>query len=138
GVGSQTIPQLNLGTVGILVQSLAELGNGKEPVLMQLRPTDPLTFDIGAGTTASPNLTLHLKNLEVDFYALIYERYVRAFTLGVTTDIGVNVMFSIDASGKPVITLMLVGLSSTNIRVKVTNSEFLRESAAQLEAVFPT
>src|SRR5262249_11721663 len=56
-LGSSLAPQLNLGTVGILIPSLSALGKGMEPVQLVLRPTVPLRFDIGDGTTASPYLT---------------------------------------------------------------------------------
>jgi hypothetical protein len=137
-VGSKLSSQLNLGTVGLLVRSLSELGTGKEPVLLVVRPTAPITFDVGTGTTASPYLTAHVTDLEIDFYALIYERYIRAFTVAATVDLGVNMTFMKDANGKPVISPMLVGLDASKIKVKVTNAQLLRETPEQLEAVFPT
>lgn len=139
GVGSSFVPQLNLGTIGILVRSLAELGRtGKEPILLVMRPTKPLKFDIGTGTTTSPYITAHLQELEIDFYALVYERYVRGFTISVSLDVGINLEFMLDEQHKPVLVPTLVGLDTSKIKVKVSNTTLLRETPEMLEAVFPT
>jgi MYXO-CTERM domain-containing protein len=139
GIGSSFVPQLNLGTIGILVRSLAELGRtGKEPILLVMRPTKPMTFDIGTGTQTSPYITAHLRELEVDFYALVYERYVRGFTISVSVDVGINLEFMLDAQRRPVLVPTLVGLDTSQIQVKVSNTQLLRETPEQLEAVFPT
>ena len=36
-------------------------GDGKEPLLLVVRPQRPLDFTIGEGTTESPNLTIHIR-----------------------------------------------------------------------------
>jgi hypothetical protein len=140
GVSTTLVPQLNLGTIGILVPSLSDLGNGtgKEPLLLVLRPQTPVDFTIGAGTMEDPRLTVHIRDLEVDFYAFLFERYVRGFTVSLTLDLGLNLDFTIDDMGRPAIEPQLLGLESDAIMVKVHNAEFLAEDAAQLEAVFPT
>jgi MYXO-CTERM domain-containing protein len=140
GVSTTLVPQLNLGTIGILVPSLSDLGNGtgKEPLLLVLRPQYPVDFQIGDGTMDSPRLTVHIVDLEVDFYAFLFERYVRGFTVALTLDLGLNLDFTIDDQGKPAIQPTLLGLDSSAIMVKVHNTEFLDEDPAQLEAVFPT
>ncbi len=137
-VGSSLVPQLNLGTVGLLIRSLSELGLGNEPILIVLRPTRPITFDIGSGTGTSPHLTAHIADLEIDFYALIYERYVRAFTVAFDLDVGVNAEFMVDAQRKAFIVPTLVGLDASKIAVEISNSAILRETPEQIEGVFPT
>jgi hypothetical protein len=137
-VGSQLVPQLNLGTVGLLIRSLSELGIGTEPILIVLRPTRPITFDIGNGSATSPYITAHVKDLEIDFYALIYERYVRAFTVAFDMDLGVNAEFMLNAQRQPVIVPILVGLDASKITVTVSNTSILREKPQEIQGVFPT
>jgi MYXO-CTERM domain-containing protein len=139
GVGTTTIDQLNLGTIGILVPSAAELGSdgGRDPLLLVLRPQRAVDFTVGDGTAAAPNLTLGISNLEVDFYAFLYERYTRLFTLSLTLNVGINLMVD-NAASPPTLTPMLMGLSSDQIQLRVSNSEFVRETPADLEAILPT
>jgi hypothetical protein len=137
GLGSAQIPQLNLGTLGLLIPSLSELGSGREPISLVLRPTTALVLTVGTGSDTSPFINAHIEGLEADLYALIYERYVRALTLSLTADVGLSLEFMLE-NGKPVLTPTLVGLTPDKITVKILDSEFLRESPAQLEAVFPT
>jgi MYXO-CTERM domain-containing protein len=140
GVGTSFVPQLNLGTIGLLVPSLAELGtaDGKDPILLVTRPQRTLSFDIGEGTDTSPALTIHIDDMEVDFYAFIYQRYVRAFTLGMSMNVGINLEFQQQPGMPATVTPQLVGLEAKNIHITVLNSEFVRESPQQLEAVLPS
>ena len=138
GVGSAYADVLNVGTIGILVPSLAELGSesGDDPLLLVTRPQRPVDFVVGDGVS-TPNLTIRISNLEVDFYAFLYERYTRVFTLSLTLDAGLNLM--VDNAANPVtITPMLTGLSAQDIQVRVLNSEFVRETPQELEMVLPT
>jgi MYXO-CTERM domain-containing protein len=140
GVGTTFVPQLNLGTIGLLVPSLADLGtdSGTDPILLVTRPQKALDFKIGEGTDTSPALTISIQDMEVDFYAFIYQRYERAFTLSLTLDVGVNLEFQ-QLPGMPAtVTPQLVGLTAANIHLKVSNSEFVHESPAELEQVLPT
>ncbi|HEY5921130.1 MAG TPA: MYXO-CTERM sorting domain-containing protein [Kofleriaceae bacterium] len=139
GVGTSYIKQLNVGTIGILVPSLAELQSdkGNDPLLMVTRPQKSVDFTIGDNTTASPALTIHLNNLEVDFYAFLWERYVRAFTLELTMNVGINLTFEQMGTMPAVIKPELTGISSTSVKVKVLNSQFVRETPAHLEGVLP-
>lgn len=138
GLGTEMVPQLNLGAVGVVVPSLAELGEGDEPLLLVTRPQRPLDFTIGDGTTESPSLTLHLQDFEIDFYAFLFERYVRGFSVSMDLDVGINLEFTTDGEGNPALMPILVGLESDNIALSVLNEEFLREDKATLEAVLPS
>ncbi|HUS31424.1 MAG TPA: MYXO-CTERM sorting domain-containing protein [Kofleriaceae bacterium] len=140
GVGTSYIKQLNVGTIGILVPSLGELASdeGNDPLLLVTRPQKAVDFSIGTGTMTDPNLTIHLRNIEVDFYAFLYERYVRAFTLELTMNVGINMTFEQPASGPAVIKPELVGISSSEVQVKVLNSQFVRETPQHLEGVLPS
>jgi MYXO-CTERM domain-containing protein len=140
GVGTTTINQLNVGTISLLVPSLGELTSdtGHDPLLLVTRPQKPLDFTIGDNTASSPALNIGIQNLEVDFYAFLYERYVRAFTLDLTMNVGINLEFE-QMPGQPAkIKPSLVGISSQTVEVKVLNSQFVAESAQHLEMVLPS
>lgn len=140
GIGPDVIGQLNVGTLGLLVPSLAELGSddGSDPLLLVTRPQAAVDFTIGEGTDTDPSITMHLDGFEIDFYAFLFERYTRAFTLALTVDAGVNLEFALDADGNPAVIPTLVGLDAASIGIEVVNGEFLREDPAELEAVLPT
>jgi len=140
GLGTELVPQLNLGAIGLVVPSLAELGgpDGDEPLLLVTRPQKAVDFDIGDGTEDSPSLTIHIKDFEIDFYAFLFERYVRGFSVALDLDVGVNLEFTTDSEGNPALMPILVGLEADNIGLTVLNQEFVRESKEQLESVLPS
>ncbi len=140
GIGTSFINQLNVGTIGILVPSLSELqtDNGNDPLLLVTRPQRPLDFTVGDNTPTSPALTIGISHLEVDFYAFLFERYVRAFTLDLTMNVGINLDFQQPAGGPAQIVPSLVGISSQDVQITVLNSQFVRETPAMLEAVLPS
>lgn len=138
GVGTSLINQLNVGTIGILVPSIEELQteNGNDPLLLVTRPQRPLTFTIN-DDTATKALTIHIEHLEVDFYAFLFERYTRAFTLDLTMNVDIGLTFEQTPTGA-VIKPVLGGISSDEVTIKVLNSEFARETPEDLEAVLPS
>lgn len=140
GVGTNLIAQLNVGTIGILVPSVGELASdeGNDPLLLVTRPQKAVDFTIGNHTTASPDLTIHLRNLEVDFYAFLFERYTRVFTMDLTMNVGINMTFEQTGTDPAVIKPELVGISSSEVTVKILNSDFVKETAAELEATLPS
>tara|TARA_R110002096_G_scaffold436051_2_gene666340 strand:- start:88338 stop:92201 length:3864 start_codon:yes stop_codon:yes gene_type:complete len=139
-LGTALVAQLNLGTIGILVPSLAELGTaeGNDPLLLVTRPAKPIDFTIGDGTEESPSITMTLNEFSIDFYAFLFERYTRGFTVTLDLEIGINLEFGTDSLGNPTVVPILVGLDTDNIGVTILNEEFLREDKATLETVFPT
>ena len=138
-IGTQTISELNVGTIGILVPSLSELDStGKAPLLLVTRPQRVLQFTIGENTTNSPAITIDISHLQVDFYAFLFERYVRAFTLDVSLNVGVNLTFETNGSGSATITPMILGINANNVQLTVLNSEFVKETPAHLEMVLPS
>src|SRR5262249_50470917 len=88
-----TPEQLTLGTLSLLIPSLAEMSSGREPIVLQLRPTQALGLTVLSGSPTTPYLNVHIENLEADLYALLYERYVRALTLSLTADVGLSLTF---------------------------------------------
>ena len=140
GVGTSLISQLNVGTIAILVPSLGDLesGMGNDPLLLVTRPQRALDFTIGDNTVASPAITIGISHLEVDFYAFLYERYVRAFTMDLTMNVGVNLEFEQTAGMPATIKPSLVGISSSAVTVSVLNSDFVKETPEHLAMVLPS
>lgn len=138
GVGTSLISQLKLGTISLLVPSLNDLGNGDEPLLLVTRPQRALDFTVGDGTEASPSIGIAIDDFEVDFYAFVFERYVRLFTMSLDLNVGVNLEFDQVAGQPATVKPVLVGLTADQIHITVLNNEFVKETAADLEAVLPT
>ena len=140
GIGTALVPQLNVGTFGVLVPSVSALGNdeGNDPMLLVTRPQKAIDFTIGDNNAQSPALTIHLRAFEIDVYAFLFERYIRAFTMSATLDLGINVEFEQLLDGPWQVKPTLVGLSSSDVEIAVLNNQFLAESKAQLEAALPS
>jgi hypothetical protein len=138
-VGGGAIPQLNGGTLAIIVNSLDKLiENKKAPLALVVRPQVPLNFTIGAGTMTDPLINVAVKDLRVDFYGWVEERFARLFTVGADLNLGVNLNVTKNAQMQPALQPMLTGLNAANITVRVSNTDLLAEDPATLAAVFPT
>ncbi|MBT8495555.1 MAG: hypothetical protein KJO07_21075, partial [Deltaproteobacteria bacterium] len=139
-VSTEAIPQFNLGIIGLVVPSFSELGNddGTNPLKLVIRPLEAVDFEIGEGTDTDPAIKININDLEIDFYAFIFERWVRGFTIRLNAQIGIDLEFTTDGSGNPAVLPILSGLDADDLQITVLNEDFLRESAAELEAVFPT
>ncbi len=129
--------QLSISTLTAFLPSLGEL---KDPnggtIRLVVRPLYPLGFNLGDGDAASPHVGVALKDLQIDFYANLWEREVRLFTIGATMNIGLNldvVPQGADLAIEPTI----VGLDSSSITITATNGEFIREDPKVLEEIIP-
>ncbi|HEX4452943.1 MAG TPA: MYXO-CTERM sorting domain-containing protein [Kofleriaceae bacterium] len=138
-IGTQTISELNVGVISVLVPSLSGLEDttGNDPLLLVTRPQRALTFTVGDNTMASPALTIGMSHFDVDFYAYLYERYVRVFTLDLTLNVGVLLDFT-TTNGATTIQPMITGVDAADVTLTVLNSEFVKESPQQLEMVLPS
>jgi hypothetical protein len=139
-IGTDLVDLLNVGTLGILVPSLNDLVSpeGKEPVLLALRPQNPMDLSVGEGTAASPAIKVHVEDMEADFYAFVYDRYVRVFTMSLTLDIELNLEFN-QAPGQPAtIKPLLKTIEASDVAIDVLNNEFVREDKETIKAVLPT
>jgi len=141
GIGTALVAQLNVGTFGVLVPSVAELGNdeGNDPMLIVTRPQRAIDFTIGDNNANSPALTLHLKDFEIDVYAFLFERYTRAFTMSATLDVGINVELEQPVANGPwQVKPTLVGLGANDVEIMVLNNQFVAESKTNLENALPS
>src|SRR6185312_1112737 len=139
-IGTQTISQLNVGVISVLVPSLAPLedSTGNDPLLLVTRPQRAITFSIGDNSATSPALTIGLSHFQVDFYAFLYQRYVRVFTLDLTLNIGLQLDFQTAMDGTTTIEPMITGIDPSDVTLSVLNSEFVKESPQQLAMVLPS
>jgi hypothetical protein len=81
---------------------------------------------------------VHLRDLEIDVYPFLFERYVRAFTMRATLDVGINVEVEQPPGMGWQVKPTLVGLSSSDVTITVLNNQFVAESKAQLENALPS
>lgn len=142
-VSSATFAQLDSGLFRPVLPSLGKLvGSGVEvPMQVVLRPQEPPTVHVGRGTydpvtnkPVDPLLRVDAKNLEVDFYALLDDRFVRLFTL--TAD--VSLPMSLVIQGCSSLSPVLGDLRGAVTRVTAINSEILAEDLTVLESLVPT
>ena len=138
-IGGDALPQLNAGTLSVIVGSLGNiLEDRKAPLELVLRPQVPLSFTIGAGTMMDPLLHVAISDMRIDFYAWIEERFVRLLTMGLDLNVGLNLTVAKDANGNAAIQPMLVGVDAANVTIRVSNSDLLQEDPKALEMVFPS
>ncbi|HXU69690.1 MAG TPA: hypothetical protein VN947_10190 [Polyangia bacterium] len=138
-VGGSAVPQLNAGTLSVIVGSLGNIvEDRKAPLELVLRPQTPLTFTVGAGDMADPLIHIGISDMRIDFYAWIEERFVRLLTMGLDINVGLNLTVTKDANGKPAIQPMLVGVDANNVTIRVSNTDLLQETPDQLQQVFPS
>ncbi|MGZ3428887.1 MAG: hypothetical protein ACXVCV_19680, partial [Polyangia bacterium] len=138
-IGGDAVPQLNAGTLSVIVGSLGNvIEDRKAPLELVLRPQTPLTFTVGAGDMADPLIHLGISDMRIDFYAWVEERYVRLLTMGVDINVGINLTVTKDANMKPAIQPMLVGVDAKNVTIRISNTDLLQETPQALEQVFPS
>lgn len=140
GLGTgPTFPALNIGAFNVILPSIGTLQSedGKDPVLLVGRPQRAIGIKIGDNTKDAPALTAQFSHLQIDFYAYLYERYVRLLTLDLSADVGFNLEVEVPPGGTPTIKPVLVGVSGDTISVDVLNSDFVKEKPQELEAALP-
>jgi MYXO-CTERM domain-containing protein len=138
-ISGAAIPQLNAGTLSVIISSLGNiLDDRKAPLALVLRPQTPLNFTIGQGTMMDPLINVGIQDMRVDFYAWIEERYVRLLTIGLDLNAGLNLGVTKNAQMQPELAPMLVGLNSSNITIRISNTDLLQEKPDDLAKVFPS
>jgi MYXO-CTERM domain-containing protein len=137
-VGTSMVELLNVGALGIIVPSLMNLVDSQTaPMLIVLRPQKPVGMTIGTGTTDDPSIQLGIPGMMADLYAYADERYVRAFTLGLDLNAGINLAIVPDQHGNPALLPTLLGIDSQHVTLTVYNTDLITETAADLEQVLP-
>jgi len=151
-IDSKTVPQLTSGVLSMLLPSLKDLTDGKNTsVLISLRPTKAPDVKIGRGLLKlngdkkeifRPLILLTIPQLSIDFYAVVYDRYTRIFTL--TADLELPIALDVTEKEKPdpndpnktvkVVELVPVLGDLTNAikNIVVSNSELLAEKSEDI------
>ena len=140
-MGTEQVSMLTVGMFALVVPSLGNLIDPMEndaPMKMVLRPQWPIEFSFGQGTEDSPLITATFRDLQIDFYPFAEQRYVRAMTMGLDLNIGVNLVTDVNDEGLVVVKPTILGLDEQNVTVRVHNSELIEETPEELEALLPS
>lgn len=132
GLSTETVDLLNSGTLGVLAQSLRDLGIQQEtqPIAIVLKPKTPprVTFGNGTNLTTDPLIRLQLEQAGFDFYVFSSDRFVRFMSAEFDIDAPVNLTVTPDG-----LVPVLDELGITN--GTVSNTELLKEDPATLAAL---
>jgi hypothetical protein len=143
-IGSSFAAQLSTDTISLLSRSLGKLVESNSPMAVGLRPQSPPAIVLGKNTFKDdgsgnmvvdvPLLDISFKALEIDFFAMVDEQYIRVFT--VVSDVHLPVGLQTTSMGE--ITPVLGNPSDAFTNITVKNNEAITESPAELAALFPT
>jgi MYXO-CTERM domain-containing protein len=144
-IGTQEVSMLTVGLFSIMVNSLGELVDplvGDAPMRLVIRPQTPLTFDVRNNmdeNNPQPLLMLFLNDFQIDMYAFSEERYVRAFTMAIDMELGLNLMTEVDpVDGTLYIKPILENVDAGSMVVRIHDSELIGDSPEDLEMLFPS
>lgn len=141
--GSELSDLLSTSTFSLIMPSINALTGGRVAAMkLALQPSEPPTITIGKGvlvddgkgnmTIQEPLLNIKLKDLRIQMYALIEQRFVRLVEL--TTDVELPLALQA-VNGELVPVIGSLDNALTNLRV--SGSQLLAETPASLEAKFP-
>lgn len=144
-VGTAQVEMLSTGLLAALIPSLNDLTRGTNSALRIVgRPQQPPTFVLGKGTFKTdgtgktviddPLLHVIVKDLALDFYVFIDERYVRFMRQTVDLDLPLG----LDVDGANQLVPFLGDLTTALGNVRVTDSSLLKETPTQLGRIFPS
>jgi hypothetical protein len=144
-ITGSNVELLNTGLMKTLLPSLGVIAtrDGKDaPMMVAMRPATVPTVSIGAGTVdpttkklVKPLIELAMKDLNLDFYAMIDDRYARVFTL--TADVAIPLAIIAEDCSK--LTPVLGDLQQLITNVRSSNSEIITEEELDvLNKVLPT
>lgn len=133
-VDSSVSTFLSSSLFSTFLPSLGVLTGGRDvPMLIALRPKTAPEVIIGKGTTKEVNgelvpddplLTIAMKQLQLDFYALIDDRFARLFSLRTDLNLPLSLEFGVNNTVTPV----LADLQSLVTNINAQNSEMLAEN----------
>jgi MYXO-CTERM domain-containing protein len=132
-VSATSLPQLRLGSIGLLLPSAAALGDGDTPVRLVARPTAPIDFTIGRGTPGSPHLDLSLPAVTLELQVWHEERYATLFRATVDIAFAFDFALAVTAAGQPAVLPTLSRVHTGDVLVTARDQTLLREDAATLQ-----
>ena len=144
-VGTAQVEMLSSGLLSALIPSINDLTRGANSAVKLVgRPQRPPTFVLGKGTYKTdamgkkiiddPLMHVVIKDMALDFYVFIDERYVRFMRQ--TVDLDLPIGLDVDAMNQIVPLLGDIAQAVGNVRV--SDSSLLKESPAQLARLFPS
>ncbi|HEX5060441.1 MAG TPA: hypothetical protein VFV99_13830 [Kofleriaceae bacterium] len=143
-IGASFAAQLSTDTISLLSRSLGKLVESNSPMAVGLRPQSPPTIILGKNTFKDdgmgnqvidvPLLDISFKALEIDFFAMVDEQYIRVFTVVADVHLPIGLQTTGMGQLQPVIGSTMDAF--TNITVK--NNDAITESPAELAGLFPT
>jgi len=144
-LGTEQVPLLTANAISLAAPSFIDLvhDNDDPPVYLLVRPQEPPTINLGAGTYTpaegggqdidEPLLTITMPKLEMDFYGYVDGRYTRLLTM--VSDLTLTANVDVDGEGKIVPVLGDLANAFQNITVK--NSGLLAEAPADIAEKLP-
>jgi hypothetical protein len=143
-IGTGAIDLLTTETLVLVMPSVIDLMHGRVgPIVLGLRPQAPPiivlgenTFVEGGGGNVSidePLLDITLPELDIDFYTMVDDQYIRVMTL--RADVHLPIGLEVTGEGELQPVLGDLGDAFTNLSVR--NSEALLESPEELADKFP-
>lgn len=131
GITTEAVSLLNSGTLGLLAQSLKDLGLQREtqPIAIVIKPTQTpkITFGNGTNLDTDPLIRIELDQADFDFYTFSSDRYIRFMTA--RFDIEVPMNLTVTPEG---LVPVIQDLKIENGEVK--NSQLLKEDPAGIAA----
>ena len=147
-IGAHEVELLNTASLGLLVPSLNQLTRADRdpravyPARITLRPSSEPIVRLGSGRTSGsagmpvveePLIELTLRDLDLGFFAVVDERWVRLMTVRLDLALGLGAVIT-PTNG---VQLVLGDLSRAVTNVRVENSELLAEDPADLADALP-
>lgn len=132
-LGTARLDMLNTNSLALAAPSLPRIapgpGDNGAPMFVLVRPSTPPHIALGA----DPQLDISLADLDLDFYALVDDRYARIFTATVDADFGVGL--EVDGDGELMPVLGDPAEAITNVRV--SDVSLLEETADEIAGRLP-
>jgi MYXO-CTERM domain-containing protein len=144
-IGPSTVDLLHTdGLSPLIMPSIVDLLHGvNSPIILGLRPQSPPSIAIGPGTTKldesgetvidEPLLDLRFDDLEIDFFVMLDDQFIRVMTLSADIHLPLN----LEVNGMGEIEPVLGDVDNAITDTRVSNSEALRETDAELEEKIP-
>jgi hypothetical protein len=144
-IGPSSVDLLHTdGLAPLVMPSIVDFLHGtNSPIVLGLRPQSPPSITIGAGTTKvdgsgetvvdEPLLDILFDDVEIDFFVMLDDQFVRVMTLAADVHLPLN----LEVNGMGEIEPVLGDTDNAITDVHVTNSQVLRETDAELEQRVP-
>jgi hypothetical protein len=127
-IDASTFP-IDTGILNLLTgDAFVDIFPETSPLVIQTQPTIPLELNMATGS----DLAIDVEELGLDFFADVDGRQTRILTLGINTDVGINIPFN-NQTGDLSIDL---DLSGERVDPTLPYNEFLPESEAQIKESF--